>query len=272
MYAYDPLANFTGGDPSRLLGGALLCRARSVVCAEARLAICAGALPCCVDWWFGKKSGTRAYLLQERRARLLPKFVAARRWGPAAVPDSWAPLIGSQTNCSQQERRPCGQSTCGPPFLITSYGLARQLWPNGCGAPQTRHRQVAAWGELEIAGQRHRSATRAGGAPASRSLHLPRIFTESVNIQWLLPRFEEQLDELLEVRDLSLLQSAEAARPRLERLMAQLELRGLRPSPLDFSGDNFRFELLPQVRAGWFCDRAICLGQRTEQAFGALAH
>ncbi|KAI7846441.1 hypothetical protein COHA_000052 [Chlorella ohadii] len=41
-------------------------------------------------------------------------------------------------------------------------------------------------------------------------------------------------------------QSTEAARPRLERLMAQLELRGLRPSPLDFPGDNFRYALLPQ--------------------------
>lgn len=35
--------------------------------------------------------------------------------------------------------------------------------------------------------------------------------------------------------------------------MAQLELRGLRPSPLDFPGDNFRYALLPQVSAVLLC-------------------
>lgn len=53
-------------------------------------------------------------------------------------------------------------------------------------------------------------------------------------------------------------QSAEAARPRLERLMAQLELRGLRPSPLNFQGDNFRYDLLPQVSRAALHWGALC--------------
>lgn len=43
-------------------------------------------------------------------------------------------------------------------------------------------------------------------------------------------------------------QSAEAARPRLEQLMGQLRLRGLRPSSLEWAGDNLRYNLLPQAR------------------------
>ncbi|PRW50867.1 glycoside hydrolase family 20 isoform A [Chlorella sorokiniana] len=63
----------------------------------------------------------------------------------------------------------------------------------------------------------------------------------------LWPRAAAMAERLWSPADAT--KSAEAARPRLERLVAQLELRGLRPSPLDFP--NFKYFLLPQ-----WCDTA----------------
>ena len=50
-------------------------------------------------------------------------------------------------------------------------------------------------------------------------------------------------------------QDPAAAEGRLRRLMAQLEARGLRLSPLDWNGTNFKYELMPQARpaSAWLC-------------------
>lgn len=54
-------------------------------------------------------------------------------------------------------------------------------------------------------------------------------------------------------------QDAAAAEGRLRALMRQLGAAGLRVSPLDWQGTDFKFELLPQVRT-----------PRSRSLFGAL--
>lgn len=83
-----------------------------------------------------------------------------------------------------------------------------------------------------------------GGEAAMWSEHLRPAVLDYV----VWPRAAAMAERLWSATDAT--RSADAAAPRLQQLMAQLERRGLRPSSLEWEGDNFKYDLLPQVRGG----------------------
>lgn len=107
--------------------------------------------------------------------------------------------------------------------------LAYAMWPRAAAAAERL------WSRAEDTEVRLRVGAAAAVAAASCPSREEAVECGGASADALAPR-------LLPT------QSAEAARPRLERAARQLAARGLQLSSLDWDGTNWRYELLPQAR------------------------